>query len=267
VDVKPIKCRHGTFYSIVNDSYIGRSLEEYGEWGQGEMYIYENFIKKDSIVVEIGSHIGSLTVPISRLCKTLFTFEPQRLLFQLLNTNLVINNIDNVFAYMYALGKENKQILLKEFDPNKIDPKDGLNTGGIRLHQIETTINGYPIKMVRLDDVIPKELKISFIKIDAETMELDIIEGAETLIKKDRPIMYVESNPFSDQSLENKIKNLGYNIYASTPDYHNPNNFNKNTKEIFTPSYANKDGTKKIYDFMLLCVPSEINFETNLIKL
>jgi hypothetical protein len=121
--------------------------------------------------------------------------------------------------------------------------------------------------MVKLDDVIPKELKISFIKIDAETMELDIIEGAETLIKKDRPIMYVESNPFSDQSLENKIKNLGYNIYASTPDYHNPNNFNKNTKEIFTPSYANKDGTKKIYDFMLLCVPSEINFETNLIKL
>jgi FkbM family methyltransferase len=267
VDVKPIKGRHGTFYSIVNDSYIGRSLEEYGEWGQGEMYIYENFIKKDSVVVEIGSHIGSLTVPISRLCKTLFTFEPQRLLFQLLNTNLVINKIDNVFAYMYALGKENKQILLKEFDPNKIDPKEGLNTGGIRLHQIETTINGYPIKMVRLDDVIPKELKISFIKIDAETMELDIIEGAEALIKKDRPIMYVESNPFSDQSLENKIKDLRYNIYASTPDYHNPNNFNKNTKEIFTPSYSNKDGTKKIYDFMLLCIPSEINFETNLIKL
>jgi FkbM family methyltransferase len=188
-------------------------------------------------------------------------------LFQLLNTNLVINNIDNVFAYMYALGKENKQILLKEFDPNKIDPKDGLNTGGIRLHQIETNLNGYPIKMVRLDDVIPKELKISFIKIDAETMELDIIEGAETLIKKDRPIMYVESNPFSDQSLENKIKNLGYNIYASTPDYYSENNFNKSTKRIFTPSYANKDGTKKIYDFMLLCVPSEINFTTNLIKL
>jgi hypothetical protein len=69
VDVKPIKCRHGTFYSIVNDSYIGRSLEEYGEWGQGEMDIYEKFIKKDSIVVEIGSHIGSLTVPISGYVK------------------------------------------------------------------------------------------------------------------------------------------------------------------------------------------------------
>jgi hypothetical protein len=69
VDVKPIKGRHGTFYSIVNDSYIGRSLEEYGEWGQGEMYIYETLIKKDSIVVEIGSHIGSLTVPISGYAK------------------------------------------------------------------------------------------------------------------------------------------------------------------------------------------------------
>ena len=64
------------------------------------MHIYETLVKKDSVVVEIGSHIGSLTVPISRLCKTLFTFEPQRLLFQLLNTNLVINNIDNVVAYL-----------------------------------------------------------------------------------------------------------------------------------------------------------------------
>jgi FkbM family methyltransferase len=267
VNVKPIKGRHGTFYSIVHDSFIGRSLEEYGEWAQGEMHIYEKFIHKDATVVEIGSHIGSLTVPISRLCKTLFTFEPQRLLFQLLNTNLTINNIDNVYSYMYALGKENKQILLKEFDSNNISPKDGLNTGGIRLHQIETNSDGYPIKMVKLDDVIPKELKISFIKIDAETMELDIIEGAETLIKKDKPIMYVESNPFSDQSLENKIKNLGYNIYASYPDYYSPDNINKNTKRIFAPSFMSKDGTKKIYDFMLLCVPNELNFETNLIKL
>jgi FkbM family methyltransferase len=267
MNVKPIKGRHGTFYSVVNDSYIGRSLEEYGEWAQGEMPIYEKFIHKDAIVIEIGSHIGSLTIPISKLCKTLFTFEPQRLLFQLLNTNLIINNIDNVYPYMYALGKENKQILLKEFDSNKINPKTGLNTGGIRLSQIETSLNGYPIKMVRLDDVIPKELKISFIKIDAETMELDIIEGAETIIKKDRPIMYVESNPFSDQSLENKIKNLEYNIYASYPDYYSEDNINKNTKRIFAPTYMNKDGTKKIYDFMLLCVPSEINFKTNLIKL
>jgi FkbM family methyltransferase len=62
------------------------------------------------------------------------------------------------------------------------------------------------LKWLRLDDVIPKELKISFIKIDAETMELDIIEGAETLIKKDRPIMYVESNPFSDQFFREQNK-------------------------------------------------------------
>jgi hypothetical protein len=72
VDVKPIKGRHGTFYSIVKDSYIGRSLEEYGEWGQGEMHIYETLIKKDSIVVEIGSHIGSLTVPISTIVQNSF---------------------------------------------------------------------------------------------------------------------------------------------------------------------------------------------------
>jgi hypothetical protein len=78
--------------------------------------------------------------------------------------------------------------------------------------------------------------------------------------------MYVESNPFSDQSLENKIKNLGYNIYASTPDYYSRIILTRVQKNIYS-KLCNKDGTKKIYDFMLLCVPSEISFETNLIKL
>ena len=108
-----IKARYGDFYIIKNDAYICRSLKEYGEWSQGEIHIYETCIRKNSCVIEVGSHIGSLTVPISKLCNSVFAFEPQRKIFQLLNTNLCINNIQNVYAYMNAVGNENKQIIYK----------------------------------------------------------------------------------------------------------------------------------------------------------
>ena len=262
-----IKARYGDLYIIKNDSYIGRSLKEYGEWGQGEIEIYETCIKKNSCVIEVGSHIGSLTLPISKLCSSVFAFEPQRTIFQLLNTNLCINNIHNVYAYMNAVGSENKQIILKEIDYNNVDVVHGINTGGIKLNQLQSPSNGYLIPMVKLDDVIPPESYVSFIKVDAETMELEVIKGAERIIKKDRPIMYLESNPNSDMKLEEYVKGLGYKIYAHAPNYYSPDNFNKSKEKIFQAAFSSLDGSVNIFDYMILCVPTETNIDTNLTQL
>jgi tRNA G46 methylase TrmB len=101
--IKKTNARHGDFYIFTNDIFISRCLDLYGEWSEAEMVVYETFIQKEHIVIEVGSHIGSFTVPIARLAKSVFAFEPQRTVFQVLNTNLITNGIHNVYSYMHAV--------------------------------------------------------------------------------------------------------------------------------------------------------------------
>jgi FkbM family methyltransferase len=149
--IKKTNARHGDFYIFTNDIFISRCLDLYGEWSEAEMVVYETFIQKEHIVIEVGSHIGSFTVPIARLAKSVFAFEPQRTVFQVLNTNLITNGIHNVYSYMHAVGKEDKHLWLKEVEYEAGTMEKGFNSGGINLKQISAENNGYPCKQITLE--------------------------------------------------------------------------------------------------------------------
>jgi hypothetical protein len=67
---------------------------------------------------------------------------------QVLNTNLIINGVRNVYSYMNAVGKEEKLLWLKEIDYESFTSSDqGFNSGGIHLNQITAESNGYRLSM------------------------------------------------------------------------------------------------------------------------
>lgn len=49
-----------------------------------------------------------------------------------------------------------------------------------------------PVKLVRLDDVIPLEAKVGFIKIDVEGAEMGVFRGSRELIRRCRPTILFE---------------------------------------------------------------------------
>lgn len=258
--IKQVKARHGTFNIFEDDIFVSRCLEMYGEWSEGEMKIYNHFISKDDIVVEIGSHIGAFTVPLSKIAKAVYTFEPQRTVYQVLNSNLILNQCHNVYSYMMAVGKENEISYFKEVDYEAGTTKQGFNSGAISLQHIETRTDGYPCHKVRLDDFLPNDTKIGFMKVDAEGMEIDVLEGASYLIKKNKPILYLESN-LGAMDIINKVKSMGYRVFEHKPLGWSPNNFNNNQTQILKP----REGG--IYDYMLLCIDIHTPIETNLKEL
>ena len=260
--IKKTNARHGDFYIFTNDIFISRCLDLYGEWSEAEMVVYETFIQKEHIVIEVGSHIGSFTVPIARLAKSVFAFEPQRTVFQVLNTNLITNGIHNVYSYMHAVGKEDKHLWLKEVEYEAGTMEKGFNSGGIHLKQISAENNGYPCKQITLDSFIPKEAEISFIKVDAEEMEIDVLKGATDIINKNKPVMYLESH-MSNTELPEYVATFGYKIFEHIPMNFNPDNYKKNQTRVL----AFDKNVEHMHDYMLLCIPNEMPFETNLKQL
>jgi len=258
--LKKVTGKHGEFVIFEHDLFVSRCLDMYGEWSEGEMDVYKHFIKPDMAVIEVGAHLGAFTVPLSKMCRALYTFEPQRKVFQVLNTNLMMNQCHNVYSYMAAVGEENKLMQFREVHYTSPTTKEGFNSGAVKVEQNETKKNGYPCPMVRLDDFIPEDTPVGFMKVDAEGMDLDVLLGAQNIISKYRPVIYVESNPGSS-GFEAAIKGMGYRIFEHKPTGWSPDNFNKNPVQILKPRPGN------IYDYMLLCIRDDKDIKTNLKEL
>lgn len=155
----------------------------------------------DPVVIDVGSNIGTYATWLAHWLMAvngrIYCFEPQRQMFQILCGNFAINNLFNAYAYEMALGKEEKII-----EVNEVDYQSGINSFGAftltdvalpegRIRKLETKQR---IKMTTLDRFAEEYQlpKVDFIKIDAEGLDIDVIEGARQVIAKFKPDLYVE---------------------------------------------------------------------------
>ena len=221
------ECRHGTMLFNVNDSYIGRALDLYGEWSPGEIELFEKIVSPGDIVVEVGANIGSHTLRLAQLAGpegAVLAFEPQRIVFQTLCANMALNSVTNVHCYHNAVGRERGVILVPRLDYHR-----RRNYGALALGTFE---RGERVQVVRLDDFPLPRCRL--LKADVEGMEIDVIQGAVGLIRRLKPILYVE-NGRRDRSkmLIRLIDELGYDLYSHRPPYFSPDNYRNNAENVF----------------------------------
>jgi len=193
-----ILCKHGVFNILKKDIYICKSLLEYGEWSELEIDLYKDIIKTDAIIIEAGSHIGSHTVPLSKIAKEgcLYAFEPQLLLFNLLNNNIKENNISNTEIYLEAVSNKEETVKLNQVDYKELyKNNDEINSGGLDFKVLVSNNDGYEINVITLDNKFKHLEKLDFIKIDAEGNEFEILKGGKNLINRFHPIIYLEFIP------------------------------------------------------------------------
>jgi FkbM family methyltransferase len=105
-----VKTDNGLFAVDPEDSVVGRQLRVNGSYGTGELDIFRKFCTPDSKVLIVGAHIGSLAIPISRLCKEVVAIEANPYTYSLLQKNISLNEVSNCQALNIAASNKNETI-------------------------------------------------------------------------------------------------------------------------------------------------------------
>lgn len=141
-------------------------------------------------IIDAGANIGYLSLNFAKSCQEgkIFSFEPDSETFESLQTNVQLNNFKNINIYKCALGEAKKsgelfRLYINNPGANRILDRRPEKSISSEVVQIETLDN--------LDNKIHFE-RIDLIKIDVEGFEMFVLKGAIELIKRWRPILFLE---------------------------------------------------------------------------
>jgi len=215
-------CRYGRMLYNFHDQFIGRALELYGEFSEGEIDLFRQMVRPGQVVLEIGANIGAHTVFFAQQVGPsgqVIAFEPQRIVFQTLCANVALNSLTNVFCHQQAVGEQPGSIFVPPLDYS-VDN----NFGGLALGEFDF---GESVPLVTVDSLGLK--RCHMVKIDVEGMERAVLGGATETLTRLKPVMYVENDRAEkSDELVRFIDTLGYAMYWHKPLLFNPQNFLQN---------------------------------------
>ena len=188
---------------------------------ENEIDLLKRFIKPGTDSIDVGVYRGVYSYERSKYAKKVHSFEPNPLIFKYINKNLkkISNNID---LYNFALSNENKVSNLRIPIRNKKIDKENYEEhylmGRATVHELNNFQNyeKFEITLKKIDD-FNFDNEISFMKIDVEGHEMEVIEGGKLFIKKNKPVLLVEiEERHSKKNVHDSIdyiNELGYKSY------------------------------------------------------
>lgn len=222
-----VRAKHGLMLFNRHDLYVGRSLDQYGEYSEAESELFEQVVRPGSVVVEAGANIGVHTLLLSQRAGDqglVWAFEPQRTIYEILCANMALNGRRNVRCRCEALGDAAGEICVPPMNYDAEANFAGLGLGGYQ--------SGERVPVATIDGLqLPR---CDFLKADVEGMELPVLRGAAGTIQKFRPILYVENDRLeASPALIEYILSLGYKLYWHLPPLYRPANCFENPANVF----------------------------------
>lgn len=230
--------RHGLICFNRNDVPIGSSIDLYGEWAENELSLMTPYIAPGATVLDVGANIGTHTLFFANRVGSsgaVYSFEPQPTVFRILTTNLLLNDLHWCHAIEAAVSQEAGSGWLPSYDHHK-----ERNYGAIPLNAHNPGVPIFPgemenrvtVRTVSIDGLGLK--RCDLIKIDAEGMELEVLEGASSTTQRFRPVIYAENNsPERSKSVLAWLFQHGYRVWFHVPYGFNPENFYGNLTNHF----------------------------------
>lgn len=184
--------------------FVLHSFKHKGYWYHGKnreketMCLFSRFIKKGDTVIEIGGHIGYISVYFSELVGTvgrIYVFEPGINNLPYIQKNL--EHCTNITLIPKAVGNCNGTL------PFYLENLTGQNNSFIKDYSVfkantsyafsQDTYQEVVVEVVNLDDFLAENnIMPTFIKIDVEGFEINVLKGMLSCLRDQKPILMVE---------------------------------------------------------------------------
>lgn len=166
-------------------------------------------IKNNDLIIDIGAHIGLFVLYASQFCKNgkIYCFEPIKENFELLEANLKLNNITNVFPINAAVSSSTGTVTIYLNDD---ESGHSMHLEGLKQREVVATSLKNIIDANNIEEC-------NFLKIDCEGEEYEIINSlSSSYFDIIRKIVieyhFADTKPHLLENMVKKLKDLSYVI-------------------------------------------------------
>jgi FkbM family methyltransferase len=154
-------------------------------WHEHDMTVFRSLIAPGQTVIDVGANMGFVTAMFASLVGDqgrVLSFEPSPVVFAKLKQTIAANGLAQVTPFNVGCGASTSTASL-----SRVGPSSG------NASMLGEGSDATEVQIVRLDDV-PEvvDSRVSLLKIDTEGYEPEVLAGATALVRRDRPIIYLE---------------------------------------------------------------------------
>ena len=197
---------------IYFDTYELIGFEMY--WGGGYekevTWIYDYFVDRNFICLDVGANIGIHTIILCETCKHVHAFEPHPTFRKRLKSNLDLNKFANVTLHSYGLSNFSGTAILHA------PPPEMKNKSATICDINDELTEKVGIEITELDKIEDKTPHFQFMKIDCDGSDAAIILGGKKILRINKPTILFEDLSWAlSKGLHdrNRIRNEYTNAY------------------------------------------------------
>jgi FkbM family methyltransferase len=170
---------------------LGLSTLLHGNFEVAEAKLLAELARPNSIAIDIGANVGLHTVMLARAVGAggrVWAIEPLPSNIDRLKKNIALNRLENVTIIEVALGSS-------EYQGEIMEPEDGAFASFVSVPGSQS-FSRRKVPVRKLDSLIDPEIvkDISVVKLDVEGFEIEVLKGANKLLRVFSPSILVEAN-------------------------------------------------------------------------
>ena len=191
---------------------------------EDELDVLPWFINQQDEAIDIGANFGYYAVPMGRIAKKVYAFEPIPFTYEVCKKVLRHYRLNNVELFKNGIGVNNEKMIFSVpvMDFGGISAGqahlNGRKENGIAVSQKNQEVE---CEVITIDSLLDTFEKISFVKMDIEGAEYFALKGMKGTLEKFRPAILIEINPdflkgfgISEQELNELIDLTGYKVFS-----------------------------------------------------